>query len=138
MRWSDVQLDPPPKVLRQFAATWLVVLGGLGAWRGLARGQWQAGGVLVGLAAVVGVAGLIRPRLVRPIYVAAAVATFPVGWLLSWVVLGLVYFGVFTPVALAFRLIGRDPLHRRGGPPADSYWEPKPAPAEPGRYLRQY
>ena len=40
------------------------------------------------------------------------------------------YFGLFTPIGLVFRLIGRDPLHRARRPGVESYWTPKPAPAD--------
>jgi hypothetical protein len=38
-------------------------------------------------------------------------------------ILGVVYFGVFTPIALIFKLMRRDALSRRMGQ-KDSYWEP--------------
>ena len=46
------------------------------------------------------------------------VLAFPIGWTVSLVLLGLVYYGLFTPIGLVFRLVGRDalqlrPRHRR-------------------------
>jgi hypothetical protein len=138
MRWSDVQFDPPAKVLRQFAALCLIVLGGLAVWRAYARGEWGAAAALGASGLAVGLAGWFRPGAVRPIYVASTVATFPVSWLASWVVSGAVYYGLFAPLAVLFRLTGRDLLRRRSPAVSGSYWEPKPAPSDPGRYLRQY
>jgi len=37
------------------------------------------------------------------------------------VILAVVYFGLITPIAVVQRLIGRDPLRRRAEP-SDSYW----------------
>ncbi len=87
---------------------------------------------------MLGLLGWLAPRVVRPFYIAAMLAAFPIGWVVSWLTLGLVYYGVFTPLALGFRLAGRDVLGRRKPRATDSYWTPKPAPDDPGRYLRQY
>jgi Saxitoxin biosynthesis operon protein SxtJ len=138
MQWSDVRFDPAPKILRQFAVTGWLFFWGLAAWRGLGRGEWVLATLLVVSGPVLGLAGLLRPRLIRPVYVAATVAAFPIGWVLSWVMLGLVYYGIFTPLAVIFRVIGRDPLGRRGPNSADTYWKPKPSPRDPTSYLRQY
>ena len=56
------------------------------------------------LAALFGVAGLIRPGLLRPIFVGWMVMVFPIGWLMSRVLLGVLFYGLFTPLAIAFRL----------------------------------
>jgi hypothetical protein len=62
---------------------------------------------------------------------------FPLAWLMSALVLGILYFGMLTPMAAISRLAGRDPLQlRRRG---DSYWLPRPGDANPkSRYFRQH
>ena len=40
------------------------------------------------------------------------VLAFPIGWTVSQVILLLMFYGLFTPIGLVFRLIGRDPLQR--------------------------
>ena len=45
------------------------------------------------------------------------------------VVLGIIYFGVFLPVSMIFRLVGHDALERRIDRKAKSYWQPKARPA---------
>ena len=40
-------------------------------------------------------------------------AAEPIGLALSHVILGAVFYIVFTPVGLVMRLLGKDPLHRR-------------------------
>jgi hypothetical protein len=42
--------------------------------------------------------------------------------IVSPVVLGVIYFGVFTPVACVMRLAGRDAMCRAYDPAAKSYW----------------
>jgi hypothetical protein len=61
----------------------------------------------------------------------------PIGHAISAVLLGLIYYGLITPLALLFRIAGRDPLARRA-PALASYWEAKSEPRDVRRYLRQY
>src|SRR5262245_17947482 len=92
--------NPNQKTLRQFA--WLmlafcVLVGLYRAWRGDAfgsgialgfRGPWLLPLILWIIGAVVAVLGMIDARLVRPVYVALTAVTFPIGWVLSHVLLG--------------------------------------------------
>ena len=50
----------------------------------------------------------------------------------SPIVMGVIFFAVFTPVALVMRLTGRDALARRYEPALPSYWKRRepPGPAE--------
>ena len=50
--------------------------------------------------------------------------TFPIGWLISHMVMALFYYGIITPIAVIFRITGRDPLRRKYDPQADTYWIP--------------
>jgi hypothetical protein len=138
MRWSDIPFSPPPRTLRQFAALWLAFFGGMAAWQGIMRGRVGIAAGLAALALVVGGLGLARPALVRPIFVGWMVLAFPIGWTVSLVLLGLVYYGLFTPIALAFRLTGRDALRLRPRPGDATYWTPRPAVADIRRYFRQF
>ena len=61
----------------------------------------------------------------------------PVGVVVSRVLLGVLFFGLFTPVGLVFKLIGRDALARQYKPEQTSYWEPKPGTTDIRGYLRQ-
>jgi hypothetical protein len=136
MQWSDVVKRPSERMLRQFAGLWLVFfLGGAGLrwWRGRADG-WAVGFAV--LAVVIGVAGLIAPRLMRPIYTGWMIAAFPIGWTVSRVVLGGVFFLVLTPIGWAFRLAGRDLLQLKRHP-GTTYWQAKRQPGGALEYFRQ-
>jgi hypothetical protein len=137
MRWSDIPFHPSEKTLRQFAGIWLAFFGALAAWQNFVHHRPTLGLVLAALALTVGPLGLVRPRWVGPVYVGWMVLAFPIGWTVSHLVLALVYFGLFTPLALFFRIRGRDPLRRRRDPGAASYYIPK-EPADAASYFRQY
>jgi hypothetical protein len=138
MTWSDISFAPPARTLRQFAGLWLLFFAGLAVSRGLRDGLTSPVLGLVALALTVGLLGLWRPALVRPVYVAATVLTFPLGWVMSRLLLAALYYGVFTPLGLLFRLLGRDALRLRPCPQQASYWTAKPAPADVSRYFRQF
>src|SRR5690349_18781026 len=110
MTWSDLPLNPTPRSLRQFSAAWLVFFLCLAARQYFVRGHHTAGVLLGLLAMLIGLAGLIRPAAVRWIFVVSMVLAFPIGWLISQFMLALLFFVVLTPVALLFRLRGRDLL----------------------------
>ncbi len=138
MKWSDIPFSPPRRTLRQFAALWLLFFGTLAGTAFLRDGATARVWVLAGLALGVGTAGLCRPGLVRPVFVGSMVLTFPIGWVVSKVVLAGLYYGVFTPLGLVFRLSGRDVLGLRFEPARVSYWEDRPGAVEARRYFRQF
>jgi Saxitoxin biosynthesis operon protein SxtJ len=138
MQWSDIPFQPDRKTLRQFAGLWLVFFGGIALWQALVRGRPSLGLSIGALALVVGLAGLTQPEWVRLIYIGWMVLAFPIGWTVSQVILLIMYFGLFMPIALIFRLIGRDPLQRARRSGVESYWAPKPAPVDVRSYFKQF
>ncbi len=138
MQWSDIPFDATKKTLRQFAGLWIVFFGGLALYWGPYKGYPTAGWILGAVALTMGPLGLVMPSLIRPIFVGWMVLAFPIGWLISRIVLGILYYGVFTPLSLIFRLQGRDALARRKRPEAASYWIAKPVITDVRRYYRQF
>jgi Saxitoxin biosynthesis operon protein SxtJ len=128
--------NPSDRMLRQFAGLWIVFFGAI-AFRQFQHNRPTVAAVVAVLAVTVGPMGLFLPRWIRPIFVGWMTAAYPIGWVVSRIVLGTVFYGIFTPVALVFRLIGRDTLALKPKPAADSYWHSK-AGAEKAQYLRQY
>ena len=137
MQWSDVTAPPPAKTLRQFAGLCLVVFPALALWR-VWRGQPDApAAALAAAGLMLGAVGLLRPMAIRWIFTGWLVVAFPIGWTVSRLALGLLFFGLITPLALIFRLAGRDVLHRRRVS-GTSYWTTKARPADVREYFRQF
>ena len=105
--WSDIPKNPTAKALRQFAAAWLVFFLAVAAHQYFKRGHHQLGIALGVCAIVIGCLGLVRPAAVRWTFVTWMVLAFPIGWLVSQVMLLLMFYGLITPVALIFRLRDR-------------------------------
>lgn len=127
----------PDRVVRQFGALGALLLGGLAARDFFARADAVRGSWLALAAVTVVVAGWLRPGTIRPVFTAAMAITTPIRIVVSNVLLGVMYYGIFTPLALLFRLIGRDALARRRRAGAATYWVPKPRPADMKSYFRQ-
>ena len=137
MQWSEVVKPPSQKMLRQFAGLFLVFFLGMAGWRAW-RGHADGGAVALAVLAIgVGLIGLVRPSAVRFIYTGWMIVAFPIGWTISRVALGLVFYAVITPVAFLFRLMRRDELRLRRTDGRASFWKPKPGPESVREYFRQ-
>ena len=138
-----IKLDLKPKneTVRQFG--WVALFGFPLA--GLALTQWPGSlpintlWVLVGLGVACGLAAVANVLVIlRPIYLAMTLLAFPIGLMISTVLLSTIYFLLFTPVGLFFRLTGKDPLERRIDPSAPTYWRTRGTQRAPSSYLRLY
>ena len=132
-----IQWNPSTKQLRQFAGIWFPAFCGLVGWSiGQKTGHWS--GVEIGwvLAGLLSVGGLILPALIRPIFVGLILLTFPIGWVVSHLLLGLIFYGVVTPIGLILRIIGHDPLQLKK-PSGNSVWKTSVGKTDATRYLRQ-
>lgn len=133
----DIPWHPSARTLRQFSGLWLTATGLL-AWRFGVTPSTLIQFAIAAVAVGIGVSGLLWPWTVRPLFVALMVLTAPIGWAVSHVLLGIVFFGLFTPIGLVFRILGRDALQRSFEADAETYWQPKLMPTDSARYLRTF
>jgi hypothetical protein len=138
MRWSDIPSNPTNRVLRQFAAAWLVFLTGGGALQYWLRGHHQLGIGMVCAGVVFGVLGLIKPSAIQLLFKGCMWLAFPIGWVISQLMLLIMFYGLVTPVAWLFRIRGRDLLSRKPAPDRVTFWVPNEAPGDVRSYFRQY
>lgn len=132
----DLTSKPAARELRLFAGLWfpaMCIVLGVAARRsgadGIAYTIWVTGVAL-------GVSGLVRPAIIRPVYTGLIVLTFPIGWLMSHVLLLVMYFLVITPIGWLVRQF-QDPMERSLDRQATSYWTPREA-SPPTRYFNQF
>jgi hypothetical protein len=92
--------------------------------------------IWAGGAAVAAIYWLI-PALRRPLYLSWMYAALPIGWTVSHLLLGIIYYIVITPIGVLMKLLGYDPLHRRFDRQARSYWIRRDQTIDPRRYFRQ-
>lgn len=95
------------KDLRVFLGIWAGIFAlflALGYIKNDSLREWAACGVLISLVL------MIIPRIITPLYKAWVWLGEKIGFVISRVILALIFFGIFTPLGLAFRLFGRDIL----------------------------
>jgi|SRR5688500_3524091 len=87
---------------------------------------------VLALAAASALVTLAREQWLTPLNRAWMKLGELLGRVVSPIVLGVVFYGVFTPVALVMRLAGRDAMHRAWDRDAFTYWVPRdpPGPAD--------
>lgn len=136
MALFQLNLKPAAKELRWFAGLWFPLFGAMLAWILFRRFQAPLAALSVsGAVAALAGAGLVSPNVIRPVYLGMMRLTFPIGWILSHVILFVAYFLVITPVGFVLRLF-HDPMQRVFNRTARSYWIPREQP-ERSRYFRQ-
>jgi hypothetical protein len=137
VRLKDINLHPDTRILRQFGAACLLIVGGAGVWKLFTRGVSLEASVLAAVGIVVGLLGLAAPRLVRPIYAGAMILAFPIGWVVSHAFLAVLYYAVLTPIGMVFRFGKRDRLGLKR-PDSETCWVPLQAEKTPESYFRQF
>ena len=133
----SIQWNPERKQLRQFAGIWFPAFCALVGWS-IARktGHWhdvEMGWIVAG---VVSILGLVFPPIIRPVFVGLILLTYPIGWVVSHLLLGAIFYGVVTPIGISLRLAGHDPLQLKA-PLGNSLWKSSVGKTDPAGYLRQ-
>ena len=129
---------PSDRLLRQFAWLWIAFFGAVAVRQELHYQRHLVAIAVGAIAITVGAVGLVYPRAIRPVFIGWMGLAYPIGWIVSRIILGAIFYGLLTPVACIFRLIGRDALFLKGRPEAGTYWRPKPRAEDQSQYLRQF
>ena len=76
---------------------------------------------VLALGAALVLLALVAPRALAPAHRAWMTLAAMLAWINTRILLGLVFYGVVTPIGLVMRLVGRDPIERRLDPARTSY-----------------
>jgi len=104
------------------------VLAALCAWSAFRHHPLRAG-IFAVAAALLALIGLAIPSWARAFHTGWMKFAETLGWINSRIILGVLYFGILSPLGWLLRLTGRDPLVRRG-PSRESYWVPRMKPRQ--------
>jgi hypothetical protein len=122
---------PPLPSNRSFGTLFVVVFALVGAyswWRGGALWPWA-----FGLSALTLALTLAKPDALTPANRAWMKLAELLNRVVSPIVLGVIFYGMFTPIAWGMRWAGRDAMKRRFEPESRTYWvdrdPPGPDPA---------
>jgi hypothetical protein len=112
----------------------LAIVGLWPLWKGSSVRPWP-----LAAAAIFAILALALPSLLTPLNRLWMALGLLLGRITTPIFLGLLFFLVFTPVAILFRIMGRDALRLRWNRGAPSYWiERTPPGPKPETMIRQF
>lgn len=138
MALLDINWTPDRKQLRVFLAL-LVIFAFVAA--GLTYHRTASTAAVAWILAVgltLAVLGFLIPPVGRGVYTVWMAIAFPIGWTISHLVMAAVYYLLITPMGLAMRLMGRDPMGRKFERDQESYWHVRSEQVDIRRYFRQF
>ena len=142
----ELNLKPDQRVLRQFGFVSLAGFGllAVAAWTeslifsfGLGDHRQAVAILFLSIAAMSTLFSLVAPRANLGLYWVLTVVTYPIGFVLSYVIMAILFFAVFAPIGATMRLLGRDSLQRRARAGAETYWRDSRRPRSMRSYFRQ-
>jgi hypothetical protein len=125
------------KALRNFGllmACVLLLAGGWLWWKSAPTWPW-----VLAAAALLAAVGLAIPAVLKPFYTGWMIFALVMGWVMTRVILTLVYYFVLTPIGLLGRVFGEQFLHLKRSKESDTYWVRRTGPPrEKSDYERQF
>jgi hypothetical protein len=115
-----MQKEVSPKELRSFAFLVGTVFVVIGLWPLVFRGQSVRLWALI-LAGLLIAPGVLWPTLLRPVYRVWMAVGHALGWVNTRIILAVIFYLLFTPVAIIMRLLGKDPMRRKLEPASGTY-----------------
>jgi hypothetical protein len=135
MSLIEINWSPGLRQLRQFGVLCLIAIPLIG-W------LWGASsavlGLLVGVGGAMATTAWVRPRWLRPVFVGWMIAAAPIGMIFGELSMLLIYFGVFLPIGILFRLLRRDTLQLKMNRNQETYWQSKTEPHDLASYYRRF
>jgi hypothetical protein len=126
-----------PQDLRKFGLTVgsvLIIIGCLLLWK-----QKPSQFYFLSIGAVLLLSGLLFPSILRPLNKAWMTLAVLLGWVMTRVILSLLFYIVITPISLIARISGKHFLDIKIDKSRASYWEKrKNVPLSPADYERQF
>lgn len=111
----------------------LVILGGIAVWRHKAVYPYffESGLLLI-------IPGMFFPMALKPLQKIWMGAAVIIGFFMSRVILGVLFYTVITPMGLIIRTLGKDILDERIEKNRASYWIPRSGEKSKESYENQY
>lgn len=143
----ELNLRPDAPTLRRFG---FIALAGFGLLAlcayaevlvfgfGLGPSRLAVSGAFAAIGVTAGLLSLVYPAGNRPIWVVLTLVSFPIGFVLSHVVMVVLFFAVFAPIGALLRALGKDPIERGASQDAKSYWQQARPARNKERYFRQF
>lgn len=143
--FKEINWKPAPADLRKFAISLIIGFPCIAVFFFLVK--WISAGALPaprfflmlgGTGAATGLVCLLLPFLARPLYYVWYALAACIGIVMANLIFCVIFFGLFTPMGLFMRIIGRDPLSLKFRRGTASYWMDAPPAPPPSQYFSQY
>ena len=128
-------LNTGRRSLRKFGLLFLVVGAIIAGWlfyRDSPAWPWVAGA-----GALFGLAGLLVPRALKPLYLAWMTLALIIGWLVSRLLLALLYYLLVTPLGVILKMTGKD-FMENSFDDSESYWHTHQKEYDPEQSEKMY
>ena len=106
--------------LRSFGFIVGAIFAAIGLWPAVVRGGDVRAWCLA-LAVALTVPAAIAPTVLGPAYRVWMALGALLGWINTRIILGVIFFGLVTPIGIVLRLTGRDPMQRSFNREATTY-----------------
>ena len=134
MALLEFNTNPSDRHLRQFGAICVFALP-LVTW------LWTRNPTTTGWAGLAGLllcsVGMILPKILKPVFVGLTIVTLPIGLVVGEFAMLLIYFGLFLPMAIVFRMMKRDSLQRTARAEESTFWQKRIPPSGIRKYYQQ-
>jgi hypothetical protein len=138
MKLIQIDHNPSTRQLNVFGFIWLLFFATVGGILLNSGSSVLVAALVWGVSVLVPAVGWIVPEFMRIIYVGMAYATYPIGFVVSYLIMLVVYYLVLSPIGLVMRLFGHDPMNRHFDESADTYWCPRDQDDSLTAYFRQF
>lgn len=134
---GKLKLEPTTKNLREFGvygSVFFLCFWALKFWV-FRHGSSE---LFLGLAAFLLITGLLLHAVLKPVFIGWVWVAGKIGWLNTRLILGIVFYGVLTPIALIRRWAGKNSMTFPFDPSVDSYWVNVQKDRLPENYEKQF
>lgn len=100
--------------------------------------QWAVFAGVVAVGVIGSLLMLASGGVAKRVYRAWMFAALPIGWVVSHLIMAVMYFLIVTPIGLLVRVFKGDPLRRAIDKNAGTYWIPHRQETDPKRYFQQF
>lgn len=143
--FKEINWKPAATDLRKFA--WSLVIGFPCIATVFFLAKWISAGALPeprfflmlgGIGAGTGLVCLLLPFIARPLYYVWYALAACIGIVVANLIFCVMFYGLFTPMGLFMRIIGRDALNLKWKKGAATHWIDAPPAPPPAQYFSQY
>ncbi|MBK95055.1 MAG: hypothetical protein CMJ79_04985 [Planctomycetaceae bacterium] len=138
MALIEINRNPPRDQLASFGRLWTPVFAmcvSMMCW----NAAFFPGCVIsLSLGMVIAVIAWCNPMWLKPVFVLSMIVTFPIGVVVGFVLMAVVYYLCVMPIGLILRMVGKDPLVKAFDHSTESYWIERSEPVPVSRYFKQF